>query len=241
MDMGKKEAAAGSAERGGGFRSIADIRRLTDHAIQGVLKEVEKQDLAVALQGASDAVQKAVFLNMSERAEHTLREDMEYMGPVKKADVTRARRRIVQVMNGVCDEDGRRRPARPGPAREALERLSTETLQWLADKPVSARDSRELVDLLVQLAGIARSGGIPELESCVERMDDPFLVLGLQLAVDGVDPALLREILQSRKKALLHELERRLDVAIAGVDSIQRGHTPRIVEQRCGKHFVPNA
>ena len=75
-----------------------DILLVNDKGIQAVLKEIENEELTVALKGASEDLREKVFGNMSERAASMIREDMEYMGPVRMSDVEAAQQRIVDVV-----------------------------------------------------------------------------------------------------------------------------------------------
>lgn len=75
-----------------------DIIQLDDRAIQQVLREVESKDLALALKGSSEEVASKVSRNMSKRAADMLKEDMDYMGPVRLRDVEDAQQRIVNVI-----------------------------------------------------------------------------------------------------------------------------------------------
>lgn len=75
-----------------------DVIHLDDRAIQAVLKEVDVKELATALKGVNEDVQNKIFKNMSERAVNMLKEDMEYMGPVKLRTVEDAQQKIVTVI-----------------------------------------------------------------------------------------------------------------------------------------------
>ena len=75
-----------------------DIVQLDDRAIQQILKEIEMKELALALKGTSDDVQNKVYANMSERASDMVKEDMEFMGPVKIRTVEEAQQKIVAVI-----------------------------------------------------------------------------------------------------------------------------------------------
>ena len=68
-----------------------DILLLDDRAIQRVLRDVDNNDLAVALKGANEEVQNVIFKNLSKRLAAMIREDMEFMGPVRMKDVEEAR------------------------------------------------------------------------------------------------------------------------------------------------------
>jgi len=75
-----------------------DIGLVNDKGIQAVLKEVDNGELALALKTASEELRGKIFTNMSERAAALIREDMEYMGPVKVSDVEAAQQRVVELV-----------------------------------------------------------------------------------------------------------------------------------------------
>ncbi|MBK9127848.1 MAG: flagellar motor switch protein FliG [Phycisphaerales bacterium] len=80
-----------------------DIIRVNDKGIQAVLKEVENDELALALKTASEDLKQKVFRNMSERAASMIKEEMEFMGPVRVSDVESAQQKIVDVVRRLED------------------------------------------------------------------------------------------------------------------------------------------
>jgi flagellar motor switch protein FliG len=80
-----------------------DILRVDDRGIQAVLKEVDNDELALALRTASDELKEKIFSNMSERAGQLIKEEMEFMGPVRVSDVEGAQQRIVDVVRRLED------------------------------------------------------------------------------------------------------------------------------------------
>ena len=64
-----------------------DIVRLDNKAVQRILREINTKDMALALKGTKQEVRDKIFINMSERAQQMLRDDMEYLGPVRAKDV----------------------------------------------------------------------------------------------------------------------------------------------------------
>ena len=80
-----------------------DILLLDDRSIQRVLRDVDNNDLAVALKGANENVQAAIFNNLSKRLSAMIREDMEYMGPVRMKDVEEAQQKIVNIIRKLED------------------------------------------------------------------------------------------------------------------------------------------
>jgi flagellar motor switch protein FliG len=74
-----------------------DLSKLDPGGVQTLLRAVEKDQLGLALKGASDSLREMFFSNMSERASKIMREDMESMGPVRLKDVDQAQMAMVQV------------------------------------------------------------------------------------------------------------------------------------------------
>ncbi len=80
-----------------------DILLLDNRAIQRVLREVDNNDLAMALKGANEQVQNACLSNLSSRLAAMIKEDMEYMGPVRMKDVEEAQQKIVNIIRKLED------------------------------------------------------------------------------------------------------------------------------------------
>ena len=80
-----------------------DILLLDDRAIQRVLRDVDNNDLAVALKGTNEEVQGVIFKNLSKRLAAMIKEDMEYMGPVRMKDVEEAQQKIVSIIRKLED------------------------------------------------------------------------------------------------------------------------------------------
>ncbi len=80
-----------------------DILLLDDRAIQRVLRDVDNTDLAMALKSANEQVQTAVFNNLSKRLAVMIKEDMEFMGPVRMKDVEEAQQKIVNTIRRLED------------------------------------------------------------------------------------------------------------------------------------------
>ncbi len=78
-----------------------DLVKLDDKSIQRVLRDVNKQDLALALKGAPEKVRELIYRNLSERARETLQEEVELLGPQLAKNVYAAQRRIVEVVRSL--------------------------------------------------------------------------------------------------------------------------------------------
>jgi len=80
-----------------------DIAKLTDSAVQKILRETDSKDLAVALKVASEETQAKIFGNISKRATEMLKKDMEYMGPVRASDAMEAKQKMVDIIMQLAD------------------------------------------------------------------------------------------------------------------------------------------
>ncbi|MCE2966935.1 MAG: flagellar motor switch protein FliG [Phycisphaerales bacterium] len=80
-----------------------DIKMVDDKGIQTILKELDNDDLTLALKTASEELKSKIFKNMSERAAAMIAENMQYMGPVRVSDVEAAQQRIVDIVRRLED------------------------------------------------------------------------------------------------------------------------------------------
>jgi flagellar motor switch protein FliG len=81
-----------------------DLLTLDNRSIQLLLRqEIDNRDLAVALKGATQELQNLIFSNQSKRLAAMIKEDMDYMGPVRKSDVEEAQQKIVAIVRRLQD------------------------------------------------------------------------------------------------------------------------------------------
>lgn len=82
-----------------------DVISLDNTSIQRIIREVDQKDLAMALKGSSEEVRERIFRNVSKRAAEMLKEEIEFMGPVRLREVEEAQQRIVSIIRKL-DETG---------------------------------------------------------------------------------------------------------------------------------------
>ncbi len=80
-----------------------DVVKLSNQAIQRVLKEVETADVTTALKGATEEVKETILSNLSKRLQEMIIDDMQVMGPVRVKDVEAAQQRIVNSVRQLED------------------------------------------------------------------------------------------------------------------------------------------
>lgn len=78
-----------------------DIVKLDDRTVQRVLRDVNKQDLTLALKGAPETIRDLIFRNMSERARQSLKEELDILGPQLAKNVYVAQRKIVDIIRAL--------------------------------------------------------------------------------------------------------------------------------------------
>ncbi|MGE5479879.1 MAG: flagellar motor switch protein FliG [Chloroflexota bacterium] len=82
-----------------------DIVLIDDKGIQRILREVDKRDLALALKVSEEKIKNKIFKNMSDRASAVVKEELDFMGPVKLKDVEAAQMRIVDIIKQLESND----------------------------------------------------------------------------------------------------------------------------------------
>ena len=128
---------------------------------------------------------------------------------VRRADVRQVRGFFRHVHRSAGLADGFRRGGSGGPRR--LPGAATQNLAAILREPfLAAKDEpAKLIDELVQLAEIARKDGLLALETIAPEIRNPFIALGVQLAVDGNRPETVREIMQNEVAKLAARAGRR--------------------------------
>lgn len=82
-----------------------DIVLIDDKGIQRILRDVDKRDLALSLKVSDEKIRAKIFKNMSERAAAVVKEELEFMGPVKLKEVEGAQMRIVDIIKQLEEEE----------------------------------------------------------------------------------------------------------------------------------------
>lgn len=80
-----------------------DILTLDNRSVQRFLREIDNNQMAIALKGSKEEVQNKIFSNMSKRMQEMIKEDIEFMGPVRLKDVEEAQQKIVNIIRKLED------------------------------------------------------------------------------------------------------------------------------------------
>ena len=221
--------------------TFRNLNRLTDREIQILMREVDQKDLVVALKGATAVFKTKVLGNMSKRVRAFITEEMEYFGPIRAEEIAEIQGRIVQQVEQLAEQGHIALPlgskdkakkskgkARPNKRFEQKKKKLAGDVQHRLDEM-----AYEQIDQMFRtLAEGARREGILALETYAEKMDDPFMRSAFRLAVDGTEPDLIMDILETWLQSLENEYKRKHQKVIEGIMSIQSGDNPRIVEHK---------
>jgi hypothetical protein len=208
---------------------------LRDREAQHIMRQIDQKDMTAAMIGASAAVQDRFLLNMSSRVRGFIRAEME-MSSADAERIEQARRRIVQLAAECAVRGEIEWP--DGTTPTSTERISpqyrpSEELRHIAGRPLDQLTRGDLQDLFSGLATQAQREGILSLVEYADSIDDPFLRMGLQLVVDGTEPALVRDLLETRlvQAILPHQRTRGLMV-IEGAMAVYSGDNPLLVRHK---------
>ncbi len=232
------------------FAALVDF---TDREIQVLLRQVDQRDLVIALSGAGKAVCDKILGNMSERVRQFIKDEISFLGPLRDEKVDEIQYRIVKQSVQLGEKGLVVWPPKPSNRRTAkqkeadkpsgVEREEDEALLRLARKTLGELSYDELHQLFVGMAERARKRGILSLESVGNAAVDPFIKMAIHLVVDGTEPGLIMDILETWTKSLMHEHERRYQdrlhengvrysKVIEAMMAMQAGDNPRVVEHK---------
>ena len=242
----KDRVEKGATESGEKFTTMADLVRLHDRSVEHLLRQVDTRRLSVALHGESEEVLDLVYRNMSRNAGVVLK-DLVGAGPFGPA-TQRARREIIETANRLYAEKmlvtkeemeamNSNSPADNVPKVGSVTRDDLD--RYLANLPPSRWTDEDLIEFFKKQMACALAGGLIILDGITEKMDDEFLRTGEQLVIDGTDVELVRSILEARKKTLVANYERRLDMTVAALEGLSQGYSPYILEAKC-RAFLPS-
>ena len=225
------------------IQELEEITQLSDQEIQAMLRVVDTKDLGLALLNSSDALQERIFANMSTRVGTMIREYMEALHPVAEGRIAKTQAGVVQIIQDLIEKGSISWP--PSDEKPPQRKMNPEYLDMKEDllaqfqnTPLLSLDFNELTTTIVNLAKVARFEGILELQKIDKEAQNhkgaqnEFFNLGLRLIIDGVAPQLVEELMEARKKALLHQYETQLDMIMTGIQSTQFGNDPRIIDQK---------
>jgi hypothetical protein len=211
------------------FRDYADAE---DWEIQATLVEVSVEDLVTALRGTTPKIQARFMQAVSPRVAEVLRDELAESRPVSDTMQQDVRKRMLAVTN-------RARSHGPRPQRRDVPEMVEKLKQSLTRMPASDRTATRMAPALVSIARIARAEGLLSLEALVEQVDDGYLRMGIEMIVEGQEPAFVNQVLTQRMETLLVEHRRKMEMILEALLAVQQGANARAIQNLCDAHIAP--
>ena len=186
------------------------LAKLTDREIQILMRMVDQKDLVLSLKSTSDELKEKVLGNMSERVREFIVEEMEFLGSVPSSEIEETQQRVLRQTAALAVEGWIDWPNGDRSKQEVLTNASWEKtpkpaayqpapeLISLYATPLDQLTTQEIAAMWQGLAVQARDVGILSLERTAQRIESRFAQEALNLAADGTEPALIRDILETR-------------------------------------------
>ena len=217
---------------------------LSDQDVRFILRQIDQKDLVIALKqpvsGDEEAVRDHLLKRMTPRVRFFLDQEMEYLGPMPESEIEEVQQRI---LDHVCQMGEAGRIAWPLGSEEGPN-APLEPPVWppeldLVRRPLEELSMDEVRDLMRGLCRLARESGVLCLEDVSNEAVSPRIVEATRLTADGTEPAVLSDILQTRREALVHHLETRMKMIIGGVMCLRSHDHPAIVVHKLNCVYSP--
>ncbi len=206
------------------FAEIVANTERNNLIVRSVLREIDADTLVSALLGVDQAVRDAFLRNVSRRTRAATEAELKRRAGTTARVRTEAAQDHLRQLVRTFDE---RTPSElPEGASRAPPAIRVET-------------QRQIVESFRLLAEYVQEQGIVSLDALEATVADPFMRLGLGLVVDGWDAIDWRSVMQKRKEASLQALDARLSMIMDGLESLQSGDAPRVVEEKLAAYLPP--
>jgi len=223
-------SGAGAVAR---IEGINDLGLLNAYSIQRLMGELKLEELVALLKAMPGEARERFLVNLSAKRRAEVAREMEAgggkageAGAARALDI--ARKALAEGAYALRTEEEERKE------REATRDAGI--LREFSAGPTSRKSAAELLRLFLLLASKARAEGVIAIDRAVEgRVDDPLMKLGLEMAVDYValnKPDDFAAAMQAKKKEMLAEYGKRLDLIILGTGGIGTGMNPSLMEER---------
>lgn len=216
-----------------------DLVRLPDQAIEVLMRHTDQKDLVIALVGASDTLQERLLVPLSDRVRWFIRTEKDFVGIPPAERVEDARRRILAQYRELRDRGKIWSPASSAQAPVAETARAPKDPRMRVGVPLMDLTPAELLWILVAADEEARREGILMLARyMVKGRPETLLSEAFQLAIDGTEPALLEDLLETQAATILRNRTLRAYLALEGWLSIHSGDNPMFVQQKMESLFV---
>jgi hypothetical protein len=214
-------------------RSFEDWAKLND-------REIETQDLAVALMGKGKGVgnvETRVMRNLSERVGLMIQEAQTRLSP-KKEDIEACQQKILETIKQLQVLGMIRPPARKPTHSQYETRVSVAAQKRIERGLHGGRwtpDKTSYMMLMPYLGMVIRDEGIDAARAMLNGVQESVLERGIQLLAEGTDRETLAETLEKQADREIERIKSTFKMVIDGLVAIQEGQAPREIGQHLAK------
>jgi hypothetical protein len=226
------------------------ILRLSDEDIRKVILECDNETLAYALTGASDTVKNIIFSNMSDSARRLIKEDIDAYYHIRKEDIEIAEEDISNLIRKLDEQGDISLSDEPiqditishdNKAEISEDEGSTlENLKSMLSLKYGSSDEdlRRLIDIMTNLSRLSRREGLLYLEKLSPFIKENFIKKGLSFILNGLEPEMVNDMLNQYKKTLMARMEKKLDIMIEGLTSVQSAENPVVIREKLNLYLI---
>lgn len=204
-------------------------KRPNDRIIQMSLREIDTQDLSVAMLGFTEDEQGVILRNMSKRASKLLLAEIDDNREAPQHRIESAMQFFVQKVR----KHARYLAKNDEEAREHLRRIVDSGEVPHPELPeIDVENEESIVNTFVEIQKFVKKHGILSLEGIESQIDNPVMRKGIEYYIDGWEPLLMQSILDAYKTAHLKVIEKKLEMILAGIDSLASKDITLVTEER---------
>ncbi len=225
------------------------IPRLSDEDIRKVIMECENETLAYALTGASDIVKTIFLSNMTDSSRNLIKEDIDAYYHLRKEDIEIAEEDITNLIRKLDEQGDISLSDKPVQNITSFYEFNAETtgeqstyakLKSMLSVEYSSSDEdlRKIIDIMTNLARLGRREGLLYLEELLPFIKENFIKKGLSFILSGLETELVYNMLNQYKKTLIARMEKKLDIMIEGLTSVQSAENPAVIKEKLNLYMI---
>ena len=230
-ELKKTVESGGKGKMNMEIEGLNEVGKLNPYSMQTLMAELSPQDLMSLLRALPEDDQGRYMANLSAKRRGAVLKELR-----AGTDDGAGAKKAVELMRKMLAEGKYALMTEQERWAEYGGRIDAAIMRELGSGPVSLKTAPELLELFTYLQSKARAEGLIAIDRIVEgRIDDPYMKLGLELAVDraAIDrPGEFSSAMKAKKAELMSAYEKRLDLIYMGTEGIGTGLNPSRMEEQ---------
>ena len=218
------------------------LQYLDDRGAQILLQEAYHWDIYNGLRGADSNLLERLLSNVSARKRARIEEEIVFPRDVSDEDIKAARQHLM-LQVAQCEADGRlnwpsKEDVSPTPDQRKSPQYSSR-LRQLAGQPLEELGFEEFTEFWIEAARQNHAAGPLSFEKLCDQIASPLIREGFLLVIDGTEPDLVTDLLETRLQMVLYPREdTRRKLTIEGAAAIKSSDHPNVVDHKIGTFYL---